>query len=185
MPCWLEGFFQPNFPIAAPIDGIRSRVLGSDRPRILAFRTAEHRRGPDEGIRTPDTNRNCTPSGRSADALSTIILKSRRALTVIKAPTEAALAAHAASPRIPDSPRASVESSRGYRPLGGQVRASLLHSRCATAVIALDRRARDRAIGAEYATVASEGLKPRPAALAVIEEDAGIGRHRLDGLMAA
>jgi hypothetical protein len=55
--------------------------------------------GPGRGVsRTPDTNRNCTPSGRSADALSTIILKSRRALTVIKAPTEAALASRAVAP---------------------------------------------------------------------------------------
>jgi hypothetical protein len=61
-----------------------------------------------------------------------------------------------------------------------QVRASSLsgHGR-ATAVVGLDRRTRNRAIGAEYATVASEGLKPRPAALAVIEEHAGIGWHCL------
>jgi hypothetical protein len=45
----------------------------------------------------------------------------------------------------------------------------------ATAVIALDWRTRDPAIGAEYATIASEGLKPHPATLAVIEELAGIG----------
>jgi hypothetical protein len=38
---------------------------------------------------------------------------------------------------------------------------------------ALDRWARDRAIGTEHATIASEGHKPRPAALAVIEELAG------------
>jgi hypothetical protein len=67
-----------------------------------------------------------------------------------------------------------------------QVRASSLSipGRVA-AVIALDWRARDRAIGAEYATIAGEGLKPYPAALAVIEELAGIGWHCLDGLMAA
>ena len=53
------------------------------------------------------------------------------------------------------------------------------------AVIALDRRTWDRAIGAEYATVASEGFKPHPAAQAVIEELAGIGWHCLDGLTAA
>ena len=62
---------------------------------------------------------------------------------------------------------------------------SLSSPRRATAVIALDRRARDRAIGAEDATIASEGLKPRAAALAVIEKLAGIGRHYLDGSMAA
>jgi hypothetical protein len=50
---------------------------------------------------------------------------------------------------------------------------------------ALDRWARDRAIGTEHATIASEGLKLRPAALAVMEELAGIGWHRLDGLVAA
>jgi hypothetical protein len=38
---------------------------------------------------------------------------------------------------------------------------------------------------ADSATIASEGLKPHPAALAVIEELAGIGWHCLDGLMAA
>jgi hypothetical protein len=62
---------------------------------------------------------------------------------------------------------------------------SLSRPRHATAIIALHRRTRDRAIGAEHAAVASEGLKPRPAALAVIEEHAGIGRHRLDGPMTA
>jgi hypothetical protein len=62
---------------------------------------------------------------------------------------------------------------------------SLSIARRAAAVIALDRRTRDRAIGAKYATIASERLKPGPAALAVIEELAGIGRHRLDGPMAA
>ena len=63
--------------------------------------------------------------------------------------------------------------------------ASLSIARRAAAAIALDRRTRNRAIGAEYATIASEGLKPHPAAFAVIEELAGVGWHRLDGLMAA
>jgi hypothetical protein len=67
-----------------------------------------------------------------------------------------------------------------------EVRASSLSiPKGAAAIIALDRRTRDRAIGAEYATVAGEGLKPHPAAQAVIEELAGIGWHCLDGLMAA
>ena len=67
-----------------------------------------------------------------------------------------------------------------------QVRASSLSiPRRTAAVIALDRRTWDRAIGAEYATIASEGLKPHPAAQAVIEELAGIGWHCLDGLTAA
>ena len=58
-------------------------------------------------------------------------------------------------------------------------------ARPAAAVVALDRRARDRAIGAEHTTIASEGLKPCPAALAVIEEHAGISWHDLHGPMAA
>jgi len=68
----------------------------------------------------------------------------------------------------------------------GRVRASTPSiPRRTAAVIALDRRTWDRAIGAEYATVASEGFKPHPAAQAVIEELAGIGWHCLDGLTAA
>jgi len=50
--------------------------------------------------------------------------------------------------------------------------------------MALDRRARHRAVGAEHAAIAREGLEPFTAALAVIEELAGIGRHCLDDLMA-
>jgi hypothetical protein len=56
--------------------------------------------------------------------------------------------------------------------------------RHATTVVGLNRRTRNRAIGAKYATVASEGLKPCPAALAVMEELAGIGWHDLHGPMA-
>src|ERR1035441_5285425 len=55
-----------------------------------------------------------------------------------------------------------------------QVRASSLSiPRGTAAVIALDRRTWDRAIGAEYAAVASEGFKPHPAAQAVIKEQIG------------
>ncbi len=51
--------------------------------------------------------------------------------------------------------------------------------------VLLHRRARDRAIRAEHAAVASERLKPGPAALAVVEELAGVGRHGLGGLVLA
>jgi hypothetical protein len=53
------------------------------------------------------------------------------------------------------------------------------------ATACLHRRARYRAVGAEHAAVALERLQPHPAAFAVVEELAGIGRHRLDRLMAA
>jgi hypothetical protein len=49
----------------------------------------------------------------------------------------------------------------------------------------LDRRARDGTVRAEHATVACLGLEALAAAFAVIKELAGIGRHRLDGPMAA
>jgi hypothetical protein len=75
---------------------------------------------------------------------------------------------------------------QGLESTGPTPRISSLSSpRRTTAVIGLHRRARDRAVGTEYATVASERLKPHPAALAVIEKHAGIGRHRLDGPMTA
>src|ERR1700686_4674311 len=51
--------------------------------------------------------------------------------------------------------------------------------------IALYRRARHGAVRAEHAAIAREGLEPFATALAVIEELAGIGRHRLDSLIAA
>jgi hypothetical protein len=60
-----------------------------------------------------------------------------------------------------------ADVSDGFIGPGLRSRASSLsRPRHATAIIALHRRTRDRAIGAEHATVASEGLKPRPAALA-------------------
>ena len=51
--------------------------------------------------------------------------------------------------------------------------------------VALYRRARHRAVRAEHVAIAREGLEPLATALAVIEELTGIGRHRLDSLMAA
>lgn len=42
-----------------------------------------------------------------------------------------------------------------------------------------------RSVGAEHAAVALERLQPRAATFAVLEELAGISRHRLDRLMAA
>ena len=55
----------------------------------------------------------------------------------------------------------------------------------ATSLVVLDRRTGKRTIGAEHAAIAGERLQSLSAALAVIEELAGIGRHRLDGLVAA
>ena len=51
--------------------------------------------------------------------------------------------------------------------------------------VGLDRRARHRAVRAEHAAIARERLEPFATALAVIEELARIGRHRLDSLIAA
>src|SRR5882757_8161443 len=60
-----------------------------------------------------------------------------------------------------------------------------MNRRHAATHVALYGRARHRAVRAEYAAIAREGLEPFVAALAVIEELAGIGRHRLDSLIAA
>src|SRR5216684_1023502 len=51
--------------------------------------------------------------------------------------------------------------------------------------VALYGRTRHRAVRAEHAAIACEGLEPFATALAVIEELAGIGRHRFDSLIAA
>ena len=61
----------------------------------------------------------------------------------------------------------------------------LMNLRYAAAQVALYRRARHRAIRAEHTAIAREWLKSLTAALAVIEELAGIGRHCLDSLIAA
>jgi hypothetical protein len=52
-------------------------------------------------------------------------------------------------------------------------------------LILLNRRARHRAIRAEHAAIARKGFKPLAAALAVVEELAGVGRHRFGRLIAA
>ena len=60
-----------------------------------------------------------------------------------------------------------------------------MNRRHAATHVALYGRARHRAVRAEHAAIAREGLEPFATALAVIEELAGIGRHRLDSLIAA
>jgi hypothetical protein len=49
----------------------------------------------------------------------------------------------------------------------------------------LDRGTRHRAVGTEHAAIASQRLKPRSAALAIIEKLASVGGHRFDGLVSA
>ena len=61
----------------------------------------------------------------------------------------------------------------------------LVDGRHAATHVALYRRARHRSVRAKHAAIAREGLEPFAAPFAVIEELAGIGRHRLDSLMAA
>ena len=51
--------------------------------------------------------------------------------------------------------------------------------------VTLYRRARDRAVRAEHATVARKRLQALAATFAVVEELAGISRHRFNGPMAA
>ena len=85
--------------------------------------------------------------------------------------------------QIPDSPAAFPDRPTRAGPAPSLL--SLSSPRRATAIVGLDRRTRNRAVGTEYATVTSQRLKPHPAALAVIEEKAGIGRHGLDGSMTA
>jgi hypothetical protein len=62
---------------------------------------------------------------------------------------------------------------------------TLVNRRHAATHVGLYRRARHRSVRAKHAAIAREGLEPFAAPFAVIEELAGIGRHRLDGLMAA
>jgi hypothetical protein len=61
----------------------------------------------------------------------------------------------------------------------------LVDGRQAATHVALYRRARHRSVRAKHAAIAREGLEPFAAPFAVIEELAGIGRHRLDSLMGA
>ena len=51
--------------------------------------------------------------------------------------------------------------------------------------ILLDRRTRHGGVRAKHAAVASQGLQPGATALAVIEDLAGVGRHRFNGLVLA
>jgi hypothetical protein len=53
----------------------------------------------------------------------------------------------------------------------------------ATTQVALYRWARHRTVRAEHAAIAREGLEPFAATLAVVEELASIGRHRLGALL--
>lgn len=64
------------------------------------------------------------------------------------------------------------------------LRGSALATARALAIL-LDRWTRRGAVGAEYAAVASERLKPTSASLAVVEELAGVGRHVLCDAVAA
>jgi hypothetical protein len=54
-----------------------------------------------------------------------------------------------------------------------------------TAIPRLNRRTRNRPVRAKHATIAWQRLEPFAAAMAVIEELAGVRRHLLGGLMAA
>jgi hypothetical protein len=55
----------------------------------------------------------------------------------------------------------------------------------AASFVLLHRRTGNRAVRAKHAAIACERLKSLAAALAVIEELAGVGGHGLDRLMAA
>jgi hypothetical protein len=60
-----------------------------------------------------------------------------------------------------------------------------VNRRQAAAHVALYRRARQRFVRAKDTAIARKRLEPFAASFAVIEKLASIGRHRLDGLMAA
>lgn len=51
--------------------------------------------------------------------------------------------------------------------------------------VLLDRRTWHRAVGAKHAAITRLGFEPGAAAVAVIKELAGIGRHRFGGLVVA
>ena len=55
----------------------------------------------------------------------------------------------------------------------------------AASLVRLHRRTRNRTIRAEYAAIARERLQSLTTALAIVEELAGVGGHRLQRLMAA
>jgi len=67
----------------------------------------------------------------------------------------------------------------------GEAGPYLVNRRQAAAHVALYRWARQRSVRAKDTAIARKRLEPFAAPSAVIEELTGIGRHRLDGLMAA
>jgi hypothetical protein len=72
----------------------------------------------------------------------------------------------------------------GIQPHAATMRSLTNAVELATSFVVLDRRTGNRTIGAEHTAIAGERLQSFSAALAVIEELAGVGRHRLDRSMA-
>jgi hypothetical protein len=87
--------------------------------------------------------------------------------------------------KLPNSGPTALDELFQRQPALRKWRRGLVNGWHATAHVALDRRARHRSVRAKHAAIAREGLEPFAAPFAVIEELAGIGRHRLDSLMAA
>ena len=84
------------------------------------------------------------------------------------------------------APRPGTVQGTSTRPvLAFRALRQLMNLWHAATQVGLDRRARHRAVRAEHAAIARERLEPFATALAVIEELAGIGRHRLDSPIAA
>jgi hypothetical protein len=78
-----------------------------------------------------------------------------------------------------------METSRfEHDPPGAKTRFACLTATRAFAVF-LDRRTRHRAVRAEYAAIAGKRLQPLAAALADVEELAGVRWHLLKGSMVA
>jgi hypothetical protein len=78
-----------------------------------------------------------------------------------------------------------MEASRfEHNPMPAQTRFAFSTATIAFAVF-LHWRARYRAVRAEYAAIAGERFQRLAAALADVEELAGVGRQLLDGLMVA
>jgi hypothetical protein len=106
----------------------------------------------------------------------------------------------AGSSRIRDRPQPAVDGIRG--PGESRARAGLaslprrqlalrrwcrglVNRQHAAPHVGLYRRARHRSVRAKHAAIAGKGFEPFAAPFAVVEELAGISRHRLDGLMPA
>jgi hypothetical protein len=79
--------------------------------------------------------------------------------------------------------RSGYTRARGEADGGPPTEAALTATRTPAAL--LDRGTRHRAVGTEHAAIAGQRLKPRSAALAIIEELASVGGHRFDGLVLA